>query len=405
MLDIFLSAIFFAVTFFVPQLSLVTMMIFLMPLYKIGNEKKLLKGFIWGLIVFGVHWSWIIMLFKKELLYSTGIVLWILITIWCSLFSALWIYFFKNHRTISTILFFVFIKQGILLPLGKLEGLPLLNPLVLLAQYPICLKPLYYISDIGMFTIIFGLQNWIANKNNILQSFYILLLCLLTLIAQQYLVEKKYIINGATIITPWWYQQKKGAMFEGYRLAHDIGKQSTATTQIIITPESTFCFDVNEFLHFISVWCDSSQNIPILLSAYTVSGGNPHNSLLLLHNNTLVRKYLKKHKMPFMERTVWFEYFLKSPILSFDFLSDASVAQFQNDLIGISGKIYQLFVCSEFFWEVKKIWGYPILFLWNDIWLSSDYIKKIALLFISYFEQKYHVPVYYAATSGMKNIC
>ncbi len=161
---------------------------------------------------------------------------------------------------------------------------------------------------------------------------------------------------------------------------------------------------MKEFQNFISIWSDSANDIPILLGTHCFRRDFPHNAIILLHNNKIMQIYFKQHKVPFAERTVILERILGYPILSFDWIADDEKKIMQNDLICISGKIYQIFICSEFFFEIKKVWGYPVLLLWNDNWLSCDYIKKMALIFIKYFENKYKVNVYHLATSGATNI-
>lgn len=394
------SASLFTVTFFITKLSILTMMLFLIPLHKTTDDPiPLQKGWIWGLITFGCYWYWIVSLFEKQSLYSTGIVLWACAVIWCSLFAAIWLYFFKRYPTLSTTLFFLLVIKVILFPLGQIDGIPFINPLVLLAHYSILLQPLYYLKDMGMLMLIFGLQNWIAVQKKIIQFLYVGILCCLGLILYQDPYDN-YQIAGTKIITPWWYHQKKGAMFDGYRLAHEITKLDKTDCAMILTPESTFCFDVQEYTKFINIWCQSAENIPILLGCHLFYKGFPHNSLVVLHNNEIVHLYFKQHRMPFLEKNVWFEYFLDKPLLSPEFIPQCTKIDMQNDLIYISGKMYQLCICSELFSESKTIWGYPILFLWNDTWFCTHYMKNIALLFINYCKHKYRTTIYHIATNG-----
>lgn len=409
MLNILVSSLLFAITFFIPTLSLYTMTTFLMPLYKmrlynLKNKQLFLQGFTWGFIVFGSYWCWITILFKNQSLHLIGIIFWIILTIWCSLFSGIWIYYFYQWPIISTVIFFTWVTKGILILLGKLEGIPSINPLVLLSEYQFIIYPLYYLQDAGMFTIIFGIQYFIASQSTKIKIVYILLLLILwplSLIQE----NKNNVIRGVAVVTPWWYNKKKGAMFDGYRLAHDLCNASQQKNiKFILTPESTFCFDVNEYKRFISIWCNSANNIPILLGAHVINGLFPHNAILLLHKDKIKRFYFKQHKMPFLERTVWFEHFLKKTILSCRLIPEVKNDFTQNDLFNISGKIYQLYMCSEFFMQTKKAWGYPILLVWNDHWLSCNYMKRLSFLFITYFKLKYHVDVYHIATSGKTNI-
>ncbi len=404
MIHVVLSAFFFTITFFITKLSIVTMMVFLIPLHSMKNKNKR-DGFVWGLMVFGIYWLWLIPLFKNQSLVYIGILFWILATLWCAMYSMIWFSFFKNYPTISTTIFFLFVTQLILIPLAALEGIPFISPLVLLAEYRSLLTPLFYISDVGMFLLLFGIQNWIALQNIKIQLLYGTVLSSLIFISPLVFVDTKKRLTGVKTITPWWYNKKGGVMFDGYRLAHDLCDASQQKNiQFIITPESTFCFDVNEYQNFISIWCDSANDRPVLLGTHVKKKGFPHNAMLLLHNNEIKRCYFKQHKMPFLEKSLWFEYFLSKPILSCALIPEVKSDSMQNDLLCINGKIYQLYMCSEFFMQTKKVWGYPIVLLWNDGWLSCDYMKQLAGFFITYFEMKYKVDVYHAATSGITNI-
>lgn len=404
MLYVVISAMLFGVTFFIPELSIVTMTIFLIPLHKRQNNSLWLQGLFWGLIVFGSFWYWIVILFKNQSLIYIGILLWLLATLWCCLLCITWLYFFKKHPTISTTALFLFLIKGVMLPLGILEGMPFLNPFVLLSKYSLLIKPLYYISDAGMFLILFGVQNWIALQKKGIQGIYFALISIIiVLLVLGRDKDQNYTIDGAITIIPWWYNQKKGAMFDGYRLAHDLSIRNTYSTKIIITPESTFCFDIHGYPEFIKIWCESAENTPIILGTHITLGQNTHNAIVVLHNNKIEHCYLKQHAMPFIERNVWFERICAKPLLLSDLMSHPKNIPMHNDLIYISGKIYQIFLCSELFTESKKVWGYPVLFLWNDYWLSANYMKRLAKLFINYFENKYHVDIYYISTSGESN--
>ncbi len=238
MLYITISAFIFAITFFIPKLSLFTMTTFLIPLMHSTKEKLFFKGYVWGVIVFGAYWYWIVILFKNQSLYYIGTIFWIISMLWCSLFSGLWLVCFKKFPVIASVIFFIFLSKAILFPLGQLEGIPLLNPLVLISEYKCVVKPLYYLGDLIMLCILFWIQCWIARKIISLKILYGIALLMIGIFCSMDQNQKKYSIQGAAIITPWWYNQKKGAMFTGYRLAHAISDAvQKNNTKIIINPE------------------------------------------------------------------------------------------------------------------------------------------------------------------------
>lgn len=398
------SGIIFAITFIYPEISIITMGSFLIPLNSIKIKSP--EGFVWGLIVFTSYWWWLAVLLMQQKAGVMGWMFYIILILWCSILSSIWIYFFKKYPINSTMIFFLVITQYCLIFAGLMEGMPFCNPLVFLAEYPILLIPLPWIGDIGMLLILFGIQIWIGQKKNIkmLISYFGMLLfsqCLLFSLKEDYL----YTLKDAIIIIPWWY--KKGdAMFCGYRLSHDICKavSKDSSSKIILTPESTFCFDIEEYKSFIPIWCESANNIPILLAGHCFKKNIAHNGIFLLHNNKVVYSYFKQHKMPLIEKSLWFEKIISLPLLTKEIVLQGRHEENQKDLLVINNQNYQIFMCSEFFFESKKVVGHPILLLWNDTWLCCDYAKKLAVLFIKYFERKYNVHVYHVATSGLRNI-
>lgn len=406
---IIISSLLFTLTLFFPSMSIITMTTFLLPLhklYKVHSRYSFLQGCLWGVIVFGTYWYWIILLFKNQELTNLGCILWACVTIWGSIVAGLWMIYFDRWPTISTVLFFIFLSRGLLIPLGSLEGAPTLNPLVLISQYKILVAPLYYVGDTGMLTFLFGIQNYIAQQKFKSISMYIFILIMIGGICWLFQKNTNYVTMPKTlIIIPWWYNQKKGAMFDAYRLTHDlICNIRNKDIKIILTPESTFCFDLYEYNRFISLWSESADNIPILLGTHVACQGYTHNALLLLHNKKIVRSYFKTHTAPFLERTTFVERIFKKTFLSKETIPQRIIEKKQNDLLVIDTKVYQLFMCSEFFMEAKKVWSYPILLVWNDTWLSCDYAKNLAMRFIEYFELKYGVRVFHIATSGVTNI-
>ena len=342
-----ISAIIFSLTLVLPELSIFGMFTFLIPLFL--KQQKITNAVWWGIITFTTYWWWLVFLFSD---YKVGIFGWavfFLLIAWYVLLSLIWFYFLNEH--------------------------PLLTKKI---SYS------YFIFIIALQIVALGLPAPLEKKD----------------------------LKDVTVIIPWWH--KKGdAMFCGYRLSHDIcAAVQKKESKIIITPESTFCYNLAEHKDFIPIWCDSAENIPMLLGAHCFKESSTHNGIFVLHNNEIVSHYFKKHQMPLVEKSIWLERIFNKAVLSHELINfsiknkDGSQIRFDhdNDLIKINGQIYQIFICSEFFFEIKEALGYPILLLWNDTWLSSRYAQRLALLFIDYFQKKYTVDVYHIATSGLSNI-
>jgi hypothetical protein len=404
-----LSATLFAISLLIPQLSIIAMTSFLIPLF--FKKQKIKDGLFWGIIVFSTYWWWLLVLLENNNDPSKkiiGLIFFILLILWCSILSSTWFYFFNKYPITSTTSFFLLITQYSMIIIGTVEGMPLFSPLVMLAQYPRLLIFLPWTGDIGMLLILFGIQSWVANqiknKNKLGVAIYFLSIVFLQYIACYTKQEIVREIPQASVVVPWWYKKGDG-MFCGYRLSHDLcSVASKQTSKIIITPESTFCFDLEQYQEFIPIWCESANDIPILLAAHCFKNNRTHNCIVLLHNNAIQLRYFKQHSMPLVEKNVWFERLLPSPILSKELIPNTQEKHSSNDLIQIGDQRYQLFICSELFFETKKVSGYPVLLLWNDTWLGCAYAKKLALLFINYFEKKYRVVVYHVATTGLTNI-
>ncbi len=407
------SSIIFSLALLWPEFSIVTMGSFLIPLC--FKKQKIWDGLLWGTIVFLTYWFWLLILFKKYCVGIIGYIFYVAFIAWCATLSSIWLYFFDKAPVAATTIFFWFITKFSMIITGSFEGMPLINPLVLLADYPMILSPLPWIGDIGMFLILFGIQSWAAIeiKNKNIKRFlgYCLILLSLQLISFYFQEDTSKRMPGVSIIIPWWYQKGDG-MFCGYRLSHDICKEihsKNLLPKIILTPESTFSFDLDEYKNFIPIWCESANNVPILLAGHYYKNKMTHNCIFLLHNNKILYQYFKQHRVPFLERSLWFEKLLWSPILSSELIlntqdEDGIDTKNKEDRIQIENQYYQLFLCSEFFFEAKQVLGQPILLLWNDTWLCCDYAKKLAQLFMKYFEKKYRVDVYHLATSGVTNI-
>ena len=124
----------------------------------------------------------------------------------------------------------------------------------------------------------------------------------------------------------------------------------------------------------------------------------------MLRDGVVVICYDKQHLMPFVERRPYFFDLLGLAQLFSSQADEGLNRDYGNDIILIEQQEYQLFLCSELFFQAKPIKQYPILLLWNDSWLYFEWTKRIALLFIDYFAMKHDVAIVHASTQGRTNI-
>ncbi len=329
--------------------SVLCAVLWIVPLLLQARVKQLtfFQGFFWGLIVFSFHLSWILVTLWHHGAGWMCIVLWILTVLWFSASSGIWMYATRYSWIFSTILFFLFLIKLSLLVWGRCEGYPLLNPLLPFSDF--------FKRDIR-------------------------------------LEDEKVIF-----IQPWWYGHKN-PMFVGYRIADSIGEctKNNSCVRTIIMPESTFCFDLHEFLDFVKIWSYDYEKVLILLGTHRKLNDGYLNSIVVICDGKIIQIYDKNHFMPFVESAPWG--------LNLFGQKNSKVTTEFNDIVMIGEKKYQIFICSELFFESKSVKGLPILMLWNDTWLKFGWVKKLAIRYIDYFACKHQVPIFHASTLGMTNI-
>lgn len=417
MIYVILSAFLYVLATMFPVTSCFAMTTFLIPLclLKPSNHwrSRLSYGFLWGMIVFTVYFWWLFVLFYTKYGNLWCCILSLCMIIWCSSLAGLWFVFFPFARLWSTVIFFIIISKYCFCLSGVVEGYSLCSPLVVLASYPWMLDCLYGLSDAGMLALLFAAQISCADalqakKENC--SKVIFVGCMIIFIVGHLSNPQLQTLQTSKMITlcPWWYGCGD-PMFAGYRMSHDLSvvMQKYPETKLIVMPESTYCWDLQEYRSFMEIWSDSAGDAQILFGAHeadnSADNGTSHNVVFLLHNNTLLFRYRKQHFMPLIERSIWIERWCNKSLIGQVVQTNATDV-YDDDLVTINGVMYQIFICSEFFFESKKVKGHPVILLWNDSWLCLDWVKRLALLFIVYFEKKYRVPILHVSTQGVSNI-
>lgn len=303
------------------------------------------QGVMWGGILFSIHLSWVLVLFAKHQAWGIGIIVWFLLVSWYALWSGIWFVFFNKNRMVSTLFFFIFVTQiSLWLFTGRFEGYPLCNPIL-------------------------GFLNKPEKKScDLLQS-------------------------GKIV----WDKSFKPS-FIAYRMVDWLHNHKKEQTKIMVFPESTFCFDIDHFECFFPIWTEGFDDCLILFGTHK----KEWNVVYGLCKGQCVFWYKKQHLMPFVE---YIPRILDCIGCSRIFLQDhfPDLSGGEQDLIEHKGMIFQIFICSEFFFQAKKVKGYPILLLYNESWFEWEWMKNLTERFVTLFSFLYQVPVYYTSTQGRSN--
>lgn len=419
------SVVLFLYSFLGGPLSWACCFVWMIPLFmwQFKNESlsqaRVFGLCLWGIVCFSVHFSWVLcLMFTRAVYVWQGILVWLMMIAWFTSWSYLWLWSITRTTTsmlnqfVSTMLFFLFLTRFSLFPCGIFEGYPFIHPLLPLATYPQLLWFLNLIGDVGGFMMMIVFQIFVARlvKHGwSLVYFLLALLCLVPFAIGPFVYQnKKDQHEGLFFLKPWWYGTKN-PMYAGYRMLYDLGnvvqKEDISCIQAIVLPESAFCFDVQEYIHFVPLWCDNVDNIPIIFGGHIVRNGVCKNSVFVVRNGCIQQSYDKIHDMPFVERAPTL--FAKLGLIPFNLHKTYRIIDVQrmsDDIVELGGKKYQIFICSEFFGEAKSVKGYTVLLMWNDSWLCFSWTKRLAMLFINYFSMKYNVAVVHGSTEGITNM-
>lgn len=441
MMYIVLSALLFVIPFYYPALCFLLFFAFT-PLFMGSCEKKygFKEGVLWGTIVFMALLYWCLqMLFGYKFNMMT-VLFWLVAVAWYALFAGIWFllqaflqkkmlekkisvdYSFILSWLISTVLFIYFITYGSLFFGGVIEGYPFFNPFLICAQYPALIWCLKYIGCFGALLFFAGFQiftalaikKWMGPRvkpedegqwNN--RYFLIAAICFIpfSLGFMFYMSEKKAVIDQSYFIKPWWFTSKE-PMFSGYRMVSEVGKVARENKDIrfICMPESAFNWNIHEYYQFIEMMGQDAPDTFIGFGGHRREGALLKSSFFVVKDGEKIFEYDKRHLIPLMERSseVLTALGLKQLLSQDEFFAYGDCEQ--NDIVEIDGVAYQVFICSEFFFEAKKTRGIPVLFVCNDAWLCCDYAKEWVELFVQYFAIRYHVPVFFGTVCGKNNI-
>lgn len=377
-------------------------------------------GFVWGIVVFSVHTIWFL---QSILLHGVGcksFLFWTLIVAWFSLFAGGWFlvqsYIQKNLKsdfgfmvswTVATVLFFYCIIENSLFCCGVCEGYVFFNPTIILAQCPPMIWGIKYVKSYGMIAGLCLAQ--VAMITTVVRSWwyiFVLFVAMMPFVSGFIFYRPKQLPPlPICFVKPWWHASKD-PIFVGYRMVHDVTLLQHERPDItsIVMPESSFGWNIYNYLQFITMMSDYCAQTKILFGGQRTVDALSRGSFFVVQNGEMVFTYDKVHLMPFVERFCYLfglSLFQQS-LQQHDFFVYGD--NDQDDVIEIEQIKVQLFICSELLFEAKSIKGFPILFVCNDTWLCCDYAKRWVSLFVNYCSIKYDVPIVWASVSGQTNI-
>lgn len=428
MMHIVLSALLFVFPFFYPSWCFL-LFLSLVPLLKNSVSKKygFKDGLLWGMITFAGLFYWCLqMLFGYKFNIMT-VLFWLFAISWYALFAGIWFWLqsflqkkmlernISSDRSfifswlVSSVFFFYFIVYGSLFFGGTIEGYPFANPFFICARYPAMIWILRYIGCFGALILFVGFQIFAVlgyhNKNK--KDGLIALLCLMPFMIGFlfYQSQVPQSIPQSYFIKPWWFTSKE-PMFSGYRMVSEVAKiaRNNHDTRFICMPESSFNWNIHEYYEFIEMMGQDAPGVVIGFGGHRRDGSVLKSSFFIVKDGEKVFEYDKRHLIPLMERSsqLLASLGLKQLLSQSEFFAYGDSNQ--NDLVEINGVLYQIYICSEFFFEAKKTKGFPVLFVCNDAWLCCDYAKQWVELFVTYFATRYNVPVFFGSVCGKNNI-
>lgn len=428
MMHIVLSALLFVFPFFYPTWCFL-LFFSLMP-FLINSEKKeygFKDGLLWGFISFAglLYWS-LQMLFGYKFNIMT-VLFWLFGVAWYALFAGIWfaIQSFLQKKMlekqvsvdrafiiswlVSSVVFFYFITYGSLFFGGVTEGYPFANPFFICAQYPALIWSLKYIGCLGglLFFVGFQICAVLGYRKKNKRYGLMALLCLMPFMFGFlfYTSEDSAKMSQSYFIKPWWFTSKE-PMFSGYRMVSEVAKiaRNNHDARFICMPESAFNWNIHDYYEFIEMMGQDAPGVAIGFGGHRRDGSVLKSSYFIVKDGEKIFEYDKRHLIPLMERNsdLLASLGLKQLLSQSEFFAYGDSNQ--NDVVEINGIQYQVYICSEFFFEAKKPKGVPVLFVCNDAWLCCDYAKQWVELFVTYFAIRYDIPVFFGSVCGKNNI-
>jgi apolipoprotein N-acyltransferase len=162
---------------------------------------------------------------------------------------------------------------------------------------------------------------------------------------------------------------------------------------LVIFPESTFPYNLEDYQEYLCAWTDCHENVNIIIGSHQHEDDKIFNCAYLINKGKIQSVYKKQHLVPFFE-------YIPSICKKWDLgtiftkrnksFSHPDLAQENSDIFIIEGIKYQIYICSELYQQTKKInRNKNIILIGNSFWFTCNYAKQLARLHARRFA-KYH---------------
>ena len=376
-------------------------------------------GFLWGLIVYGLHFSWLIVLLLTEsnLGALLAFLFYILVVLYSSCTSVVWfcvigflsvlIYrlicnrFFANVLIFTIclpacfVLYFFCLDKWMFLFLGRNGGYPFINPLIPLVQYKSFVYLLSYllvffnfIEDSRLQINKIDLENKLENKNVFVLSIP---------------ESKKEIVFFRLILDEkraGKNRQEDNALEVAVKIYEKLVELNLDKIVkdyehiCVVSPEGTFPFALNKKLEFVELWSKAlPRQAHFLLGSIRIEGDNLFQSVYWINTGRIISFYDKNHRVPFTEKIPrfckhckWIKSFFFPNNL---FFKKGHIKEYQNSFDILPKVAIIPTICSELFFNstnqfhkrIAKIDGkYGIICVFiKDSWYV-DYFQNVICL-------------------------
>ncbi|MCA9769923.1 hypothetical protein KC460_00975 [Candidatus Dependentiae bacterium] len=311
-----------------------------------------------------------------------------------SLHSGIW-FFFANQLTkkvsvslawlAATVGYFFFMDHYILWIFGVAYGYPFGNPLILLSVYPSLLFLLTTLTRYGLLSCII-LFSWYMSAQTRGQK-YVSFLCMIPfftgfIIGIEDVVVPKY-VQRIVIITPSKVQRHPLDIAQ--EIAHKItlvSQRYKRSNSIIIMPESSYPFPLNQQLDIVELWQTNSliDKQTVIIGSHKIKNKKLFNSAYLISKCRIMQTYDKIKPTPITEC-------INFPLNKINFLKKLLLHDREPFNVGSSFKKFHIqpnitfcpYICSDLFFSPKMYTKKTPLFLINDSWFQLNYIPRLML--------------------------
>lgn len=405
------SALLYSLSFIFPAYACFGISLFLVPLfYAVLRYKTLtfMHGLVWGILVFLIQYHALFWFFIQHGHGAVKSVAWFLFMVYIAAYAGAWFWLSTKLSSYSCPLFmwclttlgyFYIMTTSVLWIFGKVEGILFSFPLVPLAHNPSFLSLLPWLGKFPLFAILIltaaCLTLGMTTRRPI---FFLLSIFFLTPFLYGCLISEKREKIPNWLDKIGFIKPPKLQNYDPWSYAENIMQQiiavqkNNSNIQIIIGPESTFPFALNECSRSLAMWCENSLNpaIHLLIGSHAKGrNGKLFNSLYWIHQGRIILTYDKTHTMPFTEKVPYFWQRIFFAENLFLHKKEAfSVGCNKQRSIALCQEVSCLpYICSELFFNETAPKEYPhafILALVNDAWFSCYCMKYLMELCASF---------------------